>query len=352
MEKNKILIISNMYPKNKEDYFGVFVKKINENLKLSFDTKEVLLRGSATSSFRKLIRYLFFYINIIFEFCFNKYNIIYVHFPTHSLPPLLFFLFIKNKNIVLNFHGSGILLKSKLNALFIRCFGLIKPYVKLVIVPSKMLSDEILKKLEFNNIFISPSGGIPDFFYEDLDDSKKIKTKGLRFLYVSSLIESKGILTLLDSVKLLYLKTGIELNLTIFGSGKTDVIERRIQDLGRTKYMGVAENDFLPYIFRDFDILVFPTKRESLGLVGLEALACGVPVIASDIPGVNSYIEHNFNGLLFELENGLDLMNKIRFLLDNPNEYIRLKSNSKSSVLKYKQSLIAHNLNKKISEII
>jgi|TARA_B110001469_G_scaffold121467_1_gene130964 glycosyltransferase involved in cell wall biosynthesis len=352
MEKNKILIISNMYPNKNGGYFGIFVKKINENLKLSFDTKEVLLKGKSANNFIKCFRYLFFYLHIIFELCFNKYHVIYVHFPTHSLPPILFFPFLKNKNIVLNFHGSDIMLESKLNTLFIKHFRLIKLYVKFIVVSSKILEDEILKKIQFNNFFISPSGGIPDFFYDNLDNFKIVKTQNLRFLYISSLIESKGIFTLLDSVKQLYVKNGIELDLTIFGSGNTDLLQTKIQELNNTKYLGVADNDYLPYIFNDFDVLVFPTKRESLGLIGLEALACGIPVIASDIPSINSYIIHNFNGLLFELENSTDLMNNIEFLINNPIEYKRLQSNSRNSVLNFKQSATAVNLNKKINEII
>lgn len=352
MEKNKILIISNMYPNKNGGYFGVFVKKINENLKLSFETKEVLLKGKPANNFIKCFRYLFFYLHIIFELCFNKYHVIYVHFPTHSLPPILFFPFLKNKNIVLNFHGSDIMLESKLNILFIKHFRLIKLYVKFIVVSSKILEDEILKKIQFNNIFISPSGGISDFFYDNLDNLKIVKTQNLRFLYISSLIESKGIFTLLDSVKQLYLKNGIELDLTIFGSGNTDLLQTKIQELNNTKYLGVADNDYLPYIFNDFDVLVFPTKRESLGLIGLEALACGIPVIASDIPSINSYIIHNFNGLLFELENSIDLMNKIEFLLNNYNDFERLKFNSRKSVLDFKRSTIAKKLNEKLNEII
>lgn len=352
MEKNKILIISNMYPNKNGGYFGIFVKKINENLKLSYDVKEILLKGKPDNNFTKFFRYFFFYIHVIFELCFNKYHVIYVHFPTHSLPPILFFPFLKNKNIVLNFHGSDIMLESKLNTLFIKYFVLIKSYVKFVVVSSKILEDEILKRIQFNNIFVSPSGGIPDFFYDDLDSSKIVKSKNVRFLYISSLIESKGIYTLLDSAKQLYLKNGIELDLTIFGSGNTDLLKTKIQELNNTKYLGVADNENLPYIFKDFDVFVFPTKRESLGLIGLEALACGIPVIASDIPSINSYIKHNFNGLLFELESSLDLMKNIEFILNNPNEYKKLQSNTRNSVLNYKQSITAVNLNKKINEII
>ena len=140
--------------------------------------------------------------------------------------------------------------------------------------------------------------------------------------------------------------------MTIYGSGNANLLQTKISELKKLKYMGVVNNHNLPKIFSNFDVLIFPTKRESLGLIGIEALACGIPVIASDIPIIKSYVKHNFNGLLFESENSRDLMNKIDYLLKNPDEYRRLKSNSRNSVLDFKQSKIAKDLNTKISEII
>ena len=170
--------------------------------------------------------------------------------------------------------------------------------------------------------------------------------------FIEDIFESKGIFTLIDSVKLLYQKNGVELDLTIYGSGNANLLQTKISELKEIKYMGVANNHNLPKIFSNFDVLIFPTKREALGLIGIEALACGIPVIASDIPIIKSYVKHNFNGLLFESENSRDLMNKIDYLLKNPDEYRRLKSNSRNSVLDFKQSKIAKDLNTKISEII
>ena len=48
------------------------------------------------------------------------------------------------------------------------------------------------------------------------------------------------------------------------------------------------------------DLLIFSSSRtgESLGLTGIEAMACGVPVIGSDIGGIASYVENGSNGWL------------------------------------------------------
>ena len=57
---------------------------------------------------------------------------------------------------------------------------------------------------------------------------------------------------------------------------------------------------------------MFPSKRnESLGLVGVEALACGVPVIGSNIGGIPGFIEEGKNGFLFDPDNEHSLVEKV-----------------------------------------
>src|SRR5690606_8967444 len=69
----------------------------------------------------------------------------------------------------------------------------------------------------------------------------------------------------------------------------------------------------LASIYNTFNLFIFPTYREaeSLGLVGLEAMACGTPVIAGKVGGPMSYIQHGVNGYLFEKKDEQDLEAKI-----------------------------------------
>ncbi|MDG2193779.1 MAG: glycosyltransferase family 4 protein [Polaribacter sp.] len=352
MIKSKMLVISNMYPSGKDDYFGVFVKRINENLKQDFRVHEILIKGRTSIFFNKILKYFCFYYKILFNLCFVKFDAIYIHYPPFSLPPYIFSFFLKNKNLILNFHGSDIILKNKPSSFFIKYFYLIKPYVKLIVVPSSYLQKELEKKIYFKNIFISPSGGIPDFFYNNTILKNKVKNKNTRFLYVSTISEEKGIFSLIKSIKQLSLNKNLEVDLTIFGAGEVEILEKKIIGLKNTKFMGLADNNLLPNIFINFDVLIFPTKKESLGLIGVESLACGLPVIASDIPPIKSYIKDSYNGLLFESENTFELMNKIEYLINNPVILNILKLNSRKSVLKFKQSTVKLSLNKKINEFI
>ncbi len=66
--------------------------------------------------------------------------------------------------------------------------------------------------------------------------------------------------------------------------------------------------------YHSCDVFVLPSKNESFGIVILEAWATGKPVIASRIGGIPDLIQENENGLLFELENKKDLIEKILYL--------------------------------------
>ena len=62
------------------------------------------------------------------------------------------------------------------------------------------------------------------------------------------------------------------------------------------RYVGVVE-DVVP-ILKAADVLLLPSETESFGLVALEAMASGVPVVASDVGGLPEVVEHGVTGFL------------------------------------------------------
>ena len=89
--------------------------------------------------------------------------------------------------------------------------------------------------------------------------------------------------------------------------------------------------------------------EESLGLVGLEAMASGVPVIASKLGGIQDYLTDNVNGLYFEAGNEKDLSRKIIALLQKEdNEYLKMCQNAYRTSLEYRSSIV----NKKLFDCI
>lgn len=87
----------------------------------------------------------------------------------------------------------------------------------------------------------------------------------------------------------------------------------------RVHFHGAVANEELPLFYQACDILVMPSLvAESFGLVLIEALACGIPVIASDGPGVRSVVQHGRTGLLVKPGDQHDLAAALQALLSDP----------------------------------
>ena len=76
-------------------------------------------------------------------------------------------------------------------------------------------------------------------------------------------------------------------------------VQERIDDLGvgdRVRFLGQLEN--LQEILALADLMLLPSAHESFGLVALEAMSCGTPVIATNVGGTDEFIDHGHNGYL------------------------------------------------------
>jgi glycosyltransferase involved in cell wall biosynthesis len=67
---------------------------------------------------------------------------------------------------------------------------------------------------------------------------------------------------------------------------------------------------------RSSDVFVMPSRYEGLSIAMIEAMACGLPIVASNAPGLRTCIDDQHNGLLFELMNHKDLAEKIKHLAE------------------------------------
>src|SRR5690606_15493326 len=68
-------------------------------------------------------------------------------------------------------------------------------------------------------------------------------------------------------------------------------------------FYGLIQNDKLPDFLAKLDIFVVPSRFESFGVAAVEAQACGLPVIVSNVGGLPEVVENNVTGLVVENEN-------------------------------------------------
>ncbi|MEK7097406.1 MAG: glycosyltransferase family 4 protein, partial [Patescibacteria group bacterium] len=130
----------------------------------------------------------------------------------------------------------------------------------------------------------------------------------------------KGVDVLLEAFKIISSEFP-DCNLTIAGDGdRRECYVNMAEDLAvadKVRFLGKVGGDELAELYRDCAFLVLPSvnKSEAYGLVLLEAIASGKPVIASNLPGVRSVFEKGKQGLLAEPGNIGDLAERMRELL-------------------------------------
>ncbi|SUY32572.1 glycosyltransferase [Clostridium perfringens] len=100
----------------------------------------------------------------------------------------------------------------------------------------------------------------------------------------------------------------------------------------RIKFKGKQENVYT--FLNKSNIFVLPSINEGLGIVNLEAAIHKLPIIASDLPGIRSFIKDDFNGLLFEVGNSYELAQKIEYLIKNKDIANKLGKNAYEEVVK------------------
>lgn len=121
-------------------------------------------------------------------------------------------------------------------------------------------------------------------------------------LFVGRLDPIKGLDLLLESVATMSLPAQlIVVGGNPRGDAEVDRLRERARALGldrRVRFPGAVAQERLPVYYRAADALVVTSHYESFGLVAVEALACGTPVVAAQVGGLPSIIRHGVNGLL------------------------------------------------------
>lgn len=94
-------------------------------------------------------------------------------------------------------------------------------------------------------------------------------------------------------------------------------------------FLGARDQDTLQYYFSAADVLVMPSHYESFGMVALEAMACGTPVIASDVGGLQELVKDNKTGIRVKANDPNALAKAIERLMDN--EVLRRRMGHRAS---------------------
>jgi len=144
-------------------------------------------------------------------------------------------------------------------------------------------------------------------------------------LFVGRIIPLKGIDNLLKAMSYLERKEGIKL-VVIGGDEHCQTEVERLKDLSRSlkiqesvTFLGLVKQEILPFFYSAANLCVVPSHYESFGLVVLESLACGTPVVATRVGGAESVIRHGETGYVVRNNDSCHLADKIALFLSTSN---------------------------------
>lgn len=348
-----------MYPSKKDGLFGVFVKNFKENLEDqgAVFAHQIVIKGKTPNPLIKVFKYSLHYLKALFFGIFTKSEIVYIHFLWHHTPLIILLGGVFKRKVVVNIHGSDItkyntnFLQQKLNGKALKC-------ATKIVVPSKYFS-EIVKNafpnINANDIVIYPSGGINRSVFT-LENQRKPQEGVINLGMTSRIDADKGWDIFLKAVAKLR-NNGFSIKGFIIGQGnKENEMLRLRKDLNLQNdinFLGLLSQTEIVEHYKKLDVFIFPTAlNESLGLVGLEAMSCGLPIIASDIGAPSAYIEEGFNGFLFETNNVEDLVEKITKYHSLPeNNKLKMGENAISTAKLYDSEKVSANLYQQLLEL-
>jgi glycosyltransferase involved in cell wall biosynthesis len=159
------------------------------------------------------------------------------------------------------------------------------------------------------------------------------------FLYVGRLVEEKGVFDLLDAYGKLSAGLREQIGLVFVGDGPARTELARQSSMiapGRVEYAGFAQRDELAGYYALSEALVFPSHSDPWGLVVNEAMACGLPVIATDAAGCTAdLVENNWNGLVIRSRDVGQLAVAMEDLARYPDIRFQMGNRSRERILRY-----------------
>ncbi len=146
--------------------------------------------------------------------------------------------------------------------------------------------------------------------------------------FAGRLIGRKGWREVIRAAVLLRDRQNLSFLLAGAGGDEGDLLRmiRENQLEERVQFVGYCED--MPSFYAALDVLLVPSHWEPMGITEIEAMACGIPVIASDVEGLNEVVEDGVTALLFPAGDAEALAGCIRSMLDDAGMREKLVDNA------------------------
>ena len=255
----------------------------------------------------------------------NKYKIIWSIMAAYSSFAVLFKIFTRAKVVLTLQEGDPIeyITDLKRFKIFLLIYKLYFKLIDKVTVISNFLG-KWAKDLGIKDdkIIVVPNG-VDIKKFSDLKKEKDNKSKII--LTVSRLVEKNGVEYLIRALKLLITDYGLLITeLLIVGNGKLrNKLENLVRNLDladKVKFLGELSFEETQKYYGIADIFCRSSLSEGFGNVFVEAMAAGVPVIATPVGGIVDFLQDKKTGWFCEVKNPESIAEKISYILDEKNK--------------------------------
>lgn len=213
--------------------------------------------------------------------------------------------------------------------------------VRKIMVKSE-LAREYLERKGFNNIETLGVGLDIDVFErtnepsEKVNELKRFMKENKCILYIGSLIERKNFRFMLQVFEKINKKNS-DIKFIVIGNGKKSYIEKSLKSISESsinniKFVDKIDNKYLKDIYTEADVFILPSKEEIFGMVLLEAMYFGVPVVTSLNGGSSTLINRGINGIIIEEFNVDMWANEVLKICLNKDYSDKLRINSQKTI--------------------
>lgn len=297
----KVFVISNMYPSKEHLAYGIFVKNQVQQLNASgIETVLAVNVNPATGKKNVITKYLKWARQVQRVFKMNKHNISLTH-SHYVFPSGIFSYWLKKRYqvpYVVTAHGGDINKMAQKGGVIRSYTEKILRHADHVIAVGEELAQTIEKDfgVERKHITVMSMGIDRTVFVQPANKKQAAVTLGMdpektNFLYVGNIIRNKGVKELVKAFKKLQTNAPEKSALYLVGSTKDVNFTAEVKELAKGErnihFIEPLPQKELAAYFGAADVFVLPSYIEGLGLVALEAMSCGTPVIASDVGGLH-----------------------------------------------------------------
>jgi len=181
--------------------------------------------------------------------------------------------------------------------------------------------------------------------FMSVGQSRASTKRAIVLITVSRLVEKNGIQDIINALK--FLPKNVKLK--ILGVGPLESNLKSMATGLPVEFLDLVPQDEIPKYLHDADIFVRPSLSEGMGSSFIEAMAAGLPVIATPVGGILDFLKDGETGLFCKIKNPRSIAEQVERLINNSNLRQKLSENGQKLVReKYDWDLVAKRMKEEI----